>query len=106
MNKSNPHNFLIPLLIGAIIIGVTLSFVFIVNWMDKKADEQEGITFEQKLAEGAHGKVNLLDIIKMKPVYYMVVVNCFFGYGVISLIINYFNSIKKIFIKIQKIKII
>lgn len=35
-----------PLLTGAFIIAITLAFVFIVNYMDKKADEQEGITFE------------------------------------------------------------
>ncbi len=35
------------------------------------------------MAEGGHGKLNLKDIFHMKAAYYMVVLNCFFGYGVI-----------------------
>lgn len=61
--------------------------------MDRKADEQEGITFEQKLADSAHGKVNLLDIFRMKPVYYMVVLNCFFGYGAFFTMNGVLNTI-------------
>ncbi len=32
--------------------------------------------------KGGHDKLNLKDIFRMKAAYYMVVLNCFFGYGV------------------------
>lgn len=91
---SNSDYLAYPLYIGAGIIALTLLLAIAVSYLDATADKQEGISLKDKIeASGGHGNIRIKDIFTLNAAYYMVFLNCFFGYGAFFTINGNMNAL-------------